>query len=121
MRIRENAYKMKSTDHVESCILMLQIGRQVAILCPVTDYRHKYAETICVAIHRQNVSMPEFCAFPDFMSYPLQIETSGVTNVYGLWSRYSLCSIFLLYRIDQKYMPTTLSLLPAKFNFTSVR
>ena len=70
--ISRKTYNLDSSHDGERCIIVLQIGIQVSILCPRADYRHQMAKTIRVPIHRQNIYMLESRARSEFTSYPLQ-------------------------------------------------
>lgn len=66
------AHKHEPLDDGKSVMLTLQIGFKVSILSPGADYRHQSAETICMTINRQDISMMESRAYSEFTSYFLQ-------------------------------------------------
>jgi hypothetical protein len=73
LQVLEGTYDLKSSDDSESCsIFMFHISCEVSILCPGADDGHERAETKCVTIYRQDISMLESCTCSELTLYPLQ-------------------------------------------------
>jgi len=63
--------QLESSNESKICTLALQINHQVTIFCPRTDYRYKWAETICITKNGENIWMIEVGTYPKFMLDPL--------------------------------------------------
>jgi len=55
-------YNFEASDDAQSRSFSFQKSRQVSILCPGVNHRHKWAETVRVTEERQDIFVVESCA-----------------------------------------------------------